>query len=1052
MKLIKKLFFYLSLTVFVLPLLSPLASLPLRAQESSSSQQEITSTETVVNDENSSPDQDPTPTPTQEDQPTPTPTDTENPTDSEITPTPSATPTPTDTPTPSLNPTPTDADTTITGDAYASSSSLSQTNTNLVDSELNLALTDVTDENQGDIDLTSTDTPTSVSSATIIATNSATVTNSASASANTGNNTQISSDSALMLTGDALATANAVSLTNLNLINSYIQLGIINVYKTWDGNIILSPPTPPDAPQAPPAPQLVFSQNSATVSASSNSAANTGDNTQTGDQNTMGTGQAIALSNADSVTNLNLYYTYLFNFFISNLNLWSGSIYNLYYPGSRTSAQELNYSQPQNGTSSAQLCDNDNSCSGSDFSVSTQNQANVTTTAAAMANTGGNSQTSQDQNFLLTGNAFASANSLSLTNLNLFGSSFIFNRINLFQPWTGNLIFAYPDLQATLSAPDQVYEGQDINYTLSITNLGYAPAHNVQSNYAINNSGHPVENGQNDFGEILPGETKTYPISFNTSGRANHDIFFDFSLTTPDTEESIINNQISHTTTVLPLPTQSSDQNQDQPEPFYSAPHIHLTVSNNINDFVYPGDHVRYYVTITNPGPNPASDIIFQQGLLDPQQQAIDGVKASLGSLAVGESIKLDYELALSSDLAAGDYSTITLATAVSSSDDNYNTPLIQTPIKIQDKQPSVLGLSTSLSNLNPPQSSSTFINFNPPSGDVLGSYASRYHFQFLLWLLPLISLLPMYYFIPRLRTQISVRYFVFFIFSAALVFNLFIPIKISLAEFNNPCDSIPSEPDMPGCPPLPTDPVVPSFTSVPIEPTDPAEPTVSPTPSIPTEPTPPSDDPTPTITVTPSTTPTLTITPTPTSTQNDPQDSNNNNDNNNSSSDSGVGGAVASSNSSSGGDQQSAVLGQVLGASVLGATGDTSTSADSTLPIIAQLSYLDHTYPIVQGEIKNNHWSLYNNALSQIVLTQSDLVNTIIYGHNSARLLGNLKDLQLGNSITYNQKTYRVTQIRIVEPDQLDILIPRQPDTLTIYTCSGEDYAHRLVVTAIPQ
>ena len=81
----------------------------------------------------------------------------------------------------------------------------------------------------------------------------------------------------------------------------------------------------------------------------------------------------------------------------------------------------------------------------------------------------------------------------------------------------------------------------------------------------------------------------------------------------------------------------------------------------------------------------------------------------------------------------------------------------------------------------------------------------------------------------------------------------------------------------------------------------------------------------------------------------------------------------------------------------------------------------------------------------------------TLLIGHSSTAF-SNLKDLQLGDKVTYNGKEYTITDI--VEKQKQDIsmkeiLKAEETDTLVLMTCAGEpvngtnDYTHRLIVTA---
>ena len=82
----------------------------------------------------------------------------------------------------------------------------------------------------------------------------------------------------------------------------------------------------------------------------------------------------------------------------------------------------------------------------------------------------------------------------------------------------------------------------------------------------------------------------------------------------------------------------------------------------------------------------------------------------------------------------------------------------------------------------------------------------------------------------------------------------------------------------------------------------------------------------------------------------------------------------------------------------------------------------------------------------------------TLIMGHSST-IFANLKDLSVGDEISYSDKKYTITDITEKQKQEIimkDILKPEEQDTLVLMTCSGEkiegsasDHTHRLIITA---
>ena len=80
----------------------------------------------------------------------------------------------------------------------------------------------------------------------------------------------------------------------------------------------------------------------------------------------------------------------------------------------------------------------------------------------------------------------------------------------------------------------------------------------------------------------------------------------------------------------------------------------------------------------------------------------------------------------------------------------------------------------------------------------------------------------------------------------------------------------------------------------------------------------------------------------------------------------------------------------------------------------------------------------------------------TLLIGHSST-VFANLRDLTLGDHLTYADTTYIISDIIELEKSAVnmsELLAPASVDTIVLMTCSGaplggQDYTHRLIVTA---
>jgi len=127
--------------------------------------------------------------------------------------------------------------------------------------------------------------------------------------------------------------------------------------------------------------------------------------------------------------------------------------------------------------------------------------------------------------------------------------------------------------------------------------------------------------------------------------------------------------------------------------------------------------------------------------------------------------------------------------------------------------------------------------------------------------------------------------------------------------------------------------------------------------------------------------------------------------------------------------------------------------------PIRVTIPNLGIDLPIVASEIKNGVWQTTSVGVSYLLTSSrpGEAGNSIYYGHNWPRLLGKLRNIQIGQKIyIYSSSgkiiTYVVNKISRVSPAKIEIFTPSLPYQLTIYTCIGLADSQRLVVTAYMQ
>ena len=135
----------------------------------------------------------------------------------------------------------------------------------------------------------------------------------------------------------------------------------------------------------------------------------------------------------------------------------------------------------------------------------------------------------------------------------------------------------------------------------------------------------------------------------------------------------------------------------------------------------------------------------------------------------------------------------------------------------------------------------------------------------------------------------------------------------------------------------------------------------------------------------------------------------------------------------------------------------DTSEDDGEVLEIlwILRIPKIDSENPVVEGTSK----SALKAALGHQEGTSypGELGNCVIAGHRNytfGRYFNRLDEVEIGDMIyvDYPDETlsYRVSGIRVVEPDDLSVLEQGDREILTLYTCTPIYVAtHRLVITA---
>lgn len=614
-----------------------------------------------------------------------------------------------------------------TGDALALGNVFNALNLNFLGSEFQLLVLNIS-QGSGDINLNQTwkevlegednklelasGTDTNYLTLSIYNNNLASLGNQVSINANSGQNQALEDDGNVgVSTGSSTALGNVVNLVNGNIVGSKILFVIINIFNTFQGNLIV--PRPQSFQNGNGEVEGIFSNNnSSLIDDSVKSKALSGENslTTSGDS-TLETGKAKSVSNSMVLTNLTYQGNNQYSMLINNLGEWSGYICGWGNPGSEEAvdfqSRTLN-AQPQ--ATSADSAEEETTYP---IDVVNNNLAEVQTDLDVSATTGLNEVSAGGNSKVKTGNALALANLFDLINFNIFGSRLFLGLINNLGNWSGNYISAFPDTAVTVLGPEQeVTPGSDVSYTVTYKNQGQDPAPNTVvtfrfpkgASFIADSSGLPVTQSGGELiwnlGELKEGASGSFEVKLHLDPNLKPDDLLSFwnklmdklvttayaaeggktgtivvnvSIATSDDQSKTDNDSSSATTEVF-FPDSPSSSVSNSSQGSLEQTTILMTAKNNVNQFVYPGDTVIYQLTAKNIGGVIAKNVTVSQRMYDGGPQDMGTINFPVGDINPGQVIEITFGLALSSEIAPDIYYTESYAAGENATSSVANT------------------------------------------------------------------------------------------------------------------------------------------------------------------------------------------------------------------------------------------------------------------------------------------------------------------------------------------------------------------------------------------
>ena len=590
-----------------------------------------------------------------------------------------------------------------TGNAYATANVINVVNTNIFNSQGFIVFLNNFMNLRGDVDLRDTgwfDAPEgsgdcglyecqSISSTNITNDNSAEITNSVVVRSSTGENSINGSGNAGINTGNAYAVANVVNIANTNIVDSNYLLLTFNNFGNWSGDLVFPAKSffkklfkGMDDTTCDGGDLEVKNNNSAEIENNVETTAETGENEVESDEGTaiIETGNAGASANVINKVNTNILCDTSFAIVFKIHGNWAGKVFgapdNVYWTetgdGLKVFGDGLLGSQDEGRGEDEPGCSD---CEG-DTNIGNNNSAGILNNVNVIALTGKNKIENSGNGEINTGNAYAAANIVNVTNTNVVGRNWILAIVNIFGDWNGNVSFGKPDLWVGVSAEvprDPARRGDNIVYNFTIINNGDADATDVRlrsifdKNSLVPKTGDYDEEYDNEvswsLGTIPAGGSTQ--VSFGASVSPNIRLGRT-TITNSALIESFENDEnTDDNTDVITILAQRGNSGIKAPrrEP---PPRLLISKGNAAEGDVNPGDAVDYEVTLINDGLGSAFNTVLTDTLNDANGNVINEETWDLGEVLVNEEITITYTVVFNLDADLGTYTNHAQATALS--------------------------------------------------------------------------------------------------------------------------------------------------------------------------------------------------------------------------------------------------------------------------------------------------------------------------------------------------------------------------------------------------
>jgi uncharacterized repeat protein (TIGR01451 family) len=562
----------------------------------------------------------------------------------------------------------------ITGEAQAIINILNEVNSNIVGSNWAQLIYDIQGLYEEDIDLFAyfqalLENASDESIASILEIyndNVADITNTVDVDVNTGENTASDNEGDVNIdTGDAAAGANVVNIANQNLVGNNWLFAVINVFGVWTGDLIVPGEGLLDVADIDGYSNVeIINDNNADIENNVDADANTGDNTiaENGGDGVVATGEANSIVNVVDIVNTNIVGDNWFFLMINNMGSWTGNI--LHWNDELDGYQTVfSYVFESLGglfeTSSGAL------------TVHNTNEANIQNDVTVEANTGDNTAQGNDGDTTVsTGDALAWVNIFNFINTNIVGNNWMFAIVNVMGEWSGDTVFAYPDLEITIDdGADSIPMDDALTYVVSYRNTGEAAAESVEVMVALpggvkfhsSSQGSPSSSDGEyvwNVSGVEPGESGSFTVTASVEDEISADVEVESvaAVRTQTAEAELENNYASDHTTVA-FNGQLHDSGNEVAWSTYSyTSGLALSRASNAVYALHAGDTLVHQIALQNTGNSPLYDIDLTDEIRSAAGEVLVEYEWDVGDLDVDETTVLEYVIIVSDGLNSSEY------------------------------------------------------------------------------------------------------------------------------------------------------------------------------------------------------------------------------------------------------------------------------------------------------------------------------------------------------------------------------------------------------------